>query len=225
MKSNNTPLLIAMLLSMMCLGKLHAQLIVTEASALQGWNADSLVRNILLDNGVTISNARFNGSDRVIECNSIGIFETGPTPTNIQMESGLIIATGGISVAVGPNNDEGLSVPNTCGNYYDNDLASIASGEPNDVAVLEFDFIPWDNNVTFNFVFGSEEYMEYVGTYFNDVFGFFVEGINPIDAVDLIVKLKSFLPRNIDPEAFKKMRTLQNVVDGIYNLVQNSETK
>ena len=40
-----------------------------------------------------------------------------------------------------------------------------------------------------------------------------------------IVKLKSFLSKNIDPEAFKKMRTLQNVVDGIYNLVQNSESK
>ncbi|MBQ7078978.1 MAG: acyl carrier protein [Fibrobacter sp.] len=49
--------------------------------------------------------------------------------------------------------------------------------------------------------------------------------LDSIDAVDLIVKLKSFLPKNIDPEAFKKMRTLQNVVDGIYNLVQNSETK
>ena len=49
--------------------------------------------------------------------------------------------------------------------------------------------------------------------------------LDSIDAVDLIVKLKSFLPRNIDPEAFKKMRTLQNVVDGIYNLVQNSESK
>ena len=49
--------------------------------------------------------------------------------------------------------------------------------------------------------------------------------LDSIDAVDLIVKLKSFLPRNIDPESFKKMRTLQNVVDGIYNLVQNSETK
>ena len=46
--------------------------------------------------------------------------------------------------------------------------------------------------------------------------------LDSIDAVDLIVKLKSFLPRNIDPEAFKKMRTLENVVDGIYNLVQNS---
>ncbi|WP_173474112.1 acyl carrier protein [Fibrobacter succinogenes] len=49
--------------------------------------------------------------------------------------------------------------------------------------------------------------------------------LDSIDAVDLIVKLKSFLPRNIDPESFKKMRTLQNVVDGIYNLVLNSESK
>ena len=49
--------------------------------------------------------------------------------------------------------------------------------------------------------------------------------LDSIDAVDLIVKLKSFLPRNIDPEAFKKMRTLENVVDGIYNLVQNSEVR
>ena len=179
MKRNSLPLLFALLLSVVCSGRLHAQLIVTEVSALQGWNADSLVRNVLLDEGVTISNAKFNGSDRVIECNSIGIFETGATPTNIGMESGIILASGGISVAVGPNTEEGLSVPSNCPNYYDNDLASIASGDPNDVAVLEFDFIPWDDIVSFSFVFGSEEYMEFVGTDYNDVFGFFVEGINP----------------------------------------------
>ena len=138
-----------------------------------------MVRNVLLDDGVTISNAKFNGSDRVIECNSIGIFETGVTPTNLGMESGIILATGGISVAVGPNTEEGLSVPSNCPNYYDSDLASIASGDPNDVAVLEFDFIPWDDIVSFSFVFGSDEYMEFVGTDYNDVFGFFVEGINP----------------------------------------------
>ena len=33
--------------------------------------------------------------------------------------------------------------------------------------------------------------------------------LDSIDAVDLIVKLKSFLPRNIDPEVFKAVRTLQ----------------
>ena len=179
MKRTATLPLIVLLIGFVFTGKLHAQLIVTEASDLQGWTADSLVRNILLDNGVTISNARFNGSERVIECNSIGIFETGATPTNLGMESGLILASGGISVAVGPNDADGHSVPTTCNSYYDNDLATIASGETNDVAVLEFDFVPWDETVTFSFVFGSEEYMEYVGMGYNDVFGFFVEGINP----------------------------------------------
>ena len=138
-----------------------------------------MVRNILLDNGVTISNAKFNGSEGIINCNLIGKFETGNTPTNIGMESGLILASGGVSVAVGPNDTPEIMVPSTCGAYYDDDLASIASGPTVDVAVLEFDFIPWDNTLTFSFVFGSEEYMEWVGSDYNDVFGFFVEGINP----------------------------------------------
>lgn len=179
MKRKTILLLITLFLSVAHVGKLHAQLIVTDASELEGWTADSLVRNILLDDGVTISNAKFNGSDRIINCNSIGKFETGGTPTNIGMESGLILASGGVSVAVGPNYMDDANVTTTCSEYYDDDLASIASGVTVDVAVLEFDFVPWDNVVTFKFVFGSEEYMEYVGTYFNDVFGFFVDGINP----------------------------------------------
>ena len=53
------------------------------------------------------------------------------------------------------------------------------------------------------------------------------EGLNldSIDAVDLIVKLKTFIPRNIDPEVFKSMRTLQDVVDGINDLAQGTEEK
>ena len=49
--------------------------------------------------------------------------------------------------------------------------------------------------------------------------------LDSIDAVDLIVKLKSFLPRNIDPEVFKSVRTLQDVVDAIFDLIHNSENK
>ena len=49
--------------------------------------------------------------------------------------------------------------------------------------------------------------------------------LDSIDAVDLIVKLKSFLPRNIDPEVFKSVRTLQDVVDAIYNLIHSAESK
>lgn len=42
--------------------------------------------------------------------------------------------------------------------------------------------------------------------------------LDSIDAVDLIVKFKSMLPRNVDPEVFKSMRTLQDVVEALYNL-------
>ena len=49
--------------------------------------------------------------------------------------------------------------------------------------------------------------------------------LDSIDAVDLIVKLKTFMPRNIDPEVFKSMRTLQDVVDGINDLAKGTEEK
>lgn len=179
MKRKTLPLLIWLFLCIVCPGKLFAQLIVTDASELSGWTADSLVRNILLDEGVTISNAKFNGSEGVINCNSIGKFETGGIPTNIGMESGLILASGGVSVAIGPNYYDDENVPTTCEEYEDRDLTSIASDFTYNVAVLEFDFVPWDDMVTFSFVFGSEEYMEYVDSEYNDVFGFFVEGVNP----------------------------------------------
>lgn len=46
-----------------------------------------------------------------------------------------------------------------------------------------------------------------------------------IDAVDLIVKFKSMLPRNVDPEVFKNMRTLQDVVDALYDLAGKAGEK
>lgn len=158
---------------------IYAQLLVTPASELPGWSADSLVRNIFLNTGVSVSNVQFNGSSDTIHCDNIGIFETGPQPTNLGIESGVIIATGHVSVAPGPNNNTGFHKPTNCNTYYDSNLASIATSTIHDVAVLEFDFVPWDSVLTFNYVFASEEYMEYVGSEYNDVFGFFVSGPNP----------------------------------------------
>ena len=171
--------ILQLLLSITMMNKANAQLIVTEASDLPGWDADAFIRNILLDDGVSVSNAMFNGSSSIIDCNSIGKFETGDNPTNLGMASGLIIASGGVSVAVGPNNIASAHELTTCDAYYDDDLSSIASNTTNDVAVLEFDFVPWSDTLSFKFVFGSEEYPEYVGSQYNDVFGFFLSGINP----------------------------------------------
>jgi acyl carrier protein len=44
--------------------------------------------------------------------------------------------------------------------------------------------------------------------------------LDSIDAVDLIVKLKSLLPTNIDPEVFKTVRTVQDVADALQGLLQ-----
>ena len=49
--------------------------------------------------------------------------------------------------------------------------------------------------------------------------------LDSIDAVDLIVKFKQYIPKNMDPEVFKKMRTLQDVVDGIFDAAQGSLDK
>lgn len=60
-------------------------------------------------------------------------------------------------------------------NVADPDLAFIES-QQRCVAVLEFDFIPTGDSISFRFVFGSEEYPEYVCSQYNDVFGFFLSG-------------------------------------------------
>ena len=46
--------------------------------------------------------------------------------------------------------------------------------------------------------------------------------LDSIDAVDLLVKMKEFIPGKIDPELFKKAVTVQDVVDILYPLVQKA---
>ncbi|WP_377158324.1 acyl carrier protein [Roseateles sp. UC29_93] len=48
--------------------------------------------------------------------------------------------------------------------------------------------------------------------------------IDSIDAVDLIVKLKPMVGKKLQPEAFKAVRTLQDVVDALQGLIKTPET-
>lgn len=43
--------------------------------------------------------------------------------------------------------------------------------------------------------------------------------LDSIDAVDLVVHLQKKIGKKVDPETFKAVRTVQDVVDAVYNLL------
>lgn len=44
--------------------------------------------------------------------------------------------------------------------------------------------------------------------------------MDSIDAIDLVVKLQEMTGKKVKPEEFKSVRTVQDVVDSIYELVK-----
>lgn len=143
------------------------QIVVT-----QGISPVSGVQNVLLGSGVSITNIQYTGI-----ANSFGTFTTGSTPTSLGLTSGIIMSTGLVSEAAGSaaeqaSTDNGGAVP-------DPQLEDLATDYVRDPAVLEFDFIPLSDTVQFRYVFGSEEYPEFVNSSYNDIFGFFITGSNP----------------------------------------------
>ncbi|MCA6516509.1 MAG: choice-of-anchor L domain-containing protein [Chitinophagaceae bacterium] len=105
-----------------------------------------------------------------------GLF-SGGLAAGLGINEGIILSSGNIALATGPNNSSSAGANNK--QSGDTDLNSIVTpNTTNDAAVLEFDFIPLSTTVSFAFVFASEEYPEFVGSNFNDVFAFFVNGQN-----------------------------------------------
>jgi len=155
----------------------QAQLNVFNNTNTPSW----LVQNILMGNGVTATNITFNGSAANANAvrDQVGYFTTGTAPTNLGIDTGIILATGNAMAAIGPNGVNNLSMPTGNPVQGDADLSTLILPATNLIrnkAALEFDFIPTGNTVSFRFVFASEEYPEYVNSAFNDAFGFFLTG-------------------------------------------------
>lgn len=134
-----------------------------------GGDAETLVKEVFIGgNCFDVTNVTYSGQG-----DQIGTFSNGLT--NVGFNTGVIMATGGISVAPGPNDSDGASAGYGSGTP-DGDLQALTSGALFDMASIEFDFTPTQSPLTFEYVFASEEYCEYVNTQFNDVFGFFISG-------------------------------------------------
>jgi uncharacterized repeat protein (TIGR01451 family) len=125
--------------------------------------------NAILGGGVSVSNVVYKGTSL-----SAGTFSGGAGI--IGFENGIVLSSGRVSNVVGPN--QGDSTGSVNDGAGDNDLSALIGGtETFDATVLEFDFVPSSDLLTFQYVFSSEEYNEFVGE-FNDVFGLLVNGQN-----------------------------------------------
>ena len=160
-------------------------LVVTDLA--HGGSASSLVTAIV-GSGISTSNITYTGANV-----AAGSFSGGATI--IGFDAGIVLGSGSVQTTDASSScAKGVEGPNECdGNTTENGTAGdttlsalagstqnppVSSLDTNDAAVLEFDFTPAGSQLTFNYVFTSDEYNEWVNSEFNDVFGFFVNGQN-----------------------------------------------
>ncbi len=171
------------------------------------------VQNYLLGNGITVSNIKFNGTTAAANTivDQVGKFSNGNTSVGIS--NGLILSTGNALVAEGPNDLSGASLAAANPTVGDPDLAMLTTSAVKNTAIIEFDFVPIGQNLTFNFVFASEEYLEFVNSSFNDVFGFFISGPGITGPYSGNAKNLAVLPTTTTPIT---INTINNVLNSDY---------
>lgn len=153
-------------------------------------NTDAAALAAILINSDSVSlvagSAKFTGSNL-----AVGTF--ADTGSIFPFTNGVVLSSGRVSSLLGSNEEEVL------GTNGDADLSALTGGKTFDAAVLEFSFIPASDQISYSYVFGSNEYPEYVGKSYNDVFGFFVNGKNV-----------ALIPGTTNPVAINSVNHLRN---------------
>lgn len=156
-----------LILSLLMVTPMFAQIGVINSPPLI---ADTLAQR-LVGYGLEIENANLICPD-----NASGYF-FGAQSANLPMNSGILLTSGSTAVALSPNTVGSASSANGGPGYGPLEEFPWTYNGTFNACVLEFDFTPVGDTIKFNYVFGSEEYPEYVGSTFNDVFAFLIEGL------------------------------------------------
>ena len=148
--------------------------VTTNATAQQ-------LAQLLVPPWVVVTNATYTGA--VV---ARGVFTNG-NGCGLPINNGVILSTGCITNAIGPNNDAGFIAagyridsfnftgPSDLWQPGDTNLDSLVGGGPTfDAAVLEFDIVSTNSfTLQLQYIFASEEYPEYI-SYYNDPMAIFV---------------------------------------------------
>lgn len=143
----------------------------TGASALQ-------MANTVFGAGVTVNSATYTGAG-----GASGTYSNGDSisPDLTPGDTGVILSSG---QATGVTNNNGTTNTNTQtgrttnnGQPGDADFSAISGGRATfDASFLEVTFTPDGDQLTLDFVIGSEEYPEYVNSQFLDTVGIWING-------------------------------------------------
>ena len=134
--------------------------------------------------------------------------------SNIEINEGIVLATGGVE-SIYPG---GFSNGN---NNYNNDidlsqqlqLIGATTTNLNNVVLLEFDFIPDTNFISFEYVFASKEYPGYTCSQFNDIFGLFLSGPEVSGPFSNDAKNIALVPDPNNPGSFTETPVVINTIN------------
>ncbi|MFK7757580.1 MAG: choice-of-anchor L domain-containing protein [Flavobacteriales bacterium] len=165
----------------------------------------------LVGNGVSIENVNVTAAD-----SSWAYYYNFNTELNAT--EGLLLTTGKASNAIVVNGENGTGLPiivnqTECLNCaeFDNgfqgsDLLNTVNDRTTfDATAFEFDILVQGDSLTFDFTFASEEYEEWVGSSFNDVFGFFITGPGGFNDVNI-----ALVPGTSEPVAINSVNNIFN---------------
>ena len=171
--NNMKKIILSVLLLFFC-GILFSQSINVNTTT---YTVPQLVQNILINSSCAqVSN--FQVSPGACTTN-IGYFSYSGSPSNFAFQDGVIIRSGNANNSSGTYT--GANKSSVCSGVGDAELLAInqANGNPgtiNDASFVKFNFTPFTDNFSFNFIFASNEY----GTYqcgFSDVFAFILTDV------------------------------------------------
>lgn len=157
------------------LGIADAQVITVDDTK----SAQELIENVLVKSTcANVSNYKVNGDSFTSGQNSYGYFNAGSS--NFPLKEGVILSTSSSKAAIGPyvSNQTGGGNKLWLG---DADLDQALGTKSVNATVLEFDFVPLTNFISFNYIFASNEYQSYFPCEYSDGFAFLIKEAGSAD--------------------------------------------
>lgn len=123
--------------------------------------------DLIVGDGIAVSNIALN-------CPNGGSAYFDGSGTNLNMATGVLLTSGTVANAASNNNDPGASACN--GAPGDPQVEGVANETTYDACILEFDIVPTCSQLTFTYIFASDEYPEYINREFADAMVITISG-------------------------------------------------